>query len=74
VPHTTPAATSTPERRYVRLEDAAARLACDPKTIRRRIADGELTGYRLGRLVRVDLAEVDTLLTRIPTGGCDART
>ena len=71
MPHYTTPATA-PERRYVRLEDAAARLDCNPKTLRRRIADGELTGYRLGRLIRVDAAEVETLLTRIPTGGCDA--
>jgi len=39
VPHTTtPPTTSTPERRYVRLEVAAARLDCNPKTLRRRIA------------------------------------
>ena len=39
MPHTTtPPTTSTPERRYVRLEVAAARLDCNPKTLRRRIA------------------------------------
>jgi excisionase family DNA binding protein len=38
------------------------------KTLRRYIAQGKLTGYRLGpRLIRVDLDEVETLLRPIPT-------
>jgi excisionase family DNA binding protein len=49
--------------------DAGAELAsCSPRTIRRRIADGSLTGYRFGpRLIRVDLNEVAELLCPIPT-------
>jgi len=40
-------------------------------TIRRRIRDGSLVGYRMGpRLIRVDLNEVDTVLLRpIPVAG-----
>ena len=70
MPHTT---TSTPERRYVRLEVAAARLDCNPKTLRRRIAAGQLAGYRLGRLIRVDAADIDAMMRPIPgdTGGTD---
>lgn len=34
------------------------------KTVLRQIARGDLTGYRLGRLVRVDLDEVDAMLER----------
>jgi len=34
------------------------------------IADGEIAGYRLGkRLLRIDLAELDSLMRRIPTAG-----
>jgi len=37
------------------------------RTIRYRIADGSLTGYRVGpRLIRVDLNEVEALFTIIP--------
>lgn len=58
-------------RELVSLETAAEQLNCSSKTIRRRIADGTLTGYRLGpRLLRVDIAELDCLLIRpIPTVG-----
>jgi len=57
-------------RCFETLPEAAARLRCHPRTLRRRIASGELSGYRLGGspLVRVDSAEVDELLHLIPTG------
>jgi excisionase family DNA binding protein len=32
------------------------------KTIRRRIADGTVTGYRIGTLIRVDLDELRAAL------------
>ena len=54
-------------RRLVALEDAAEYASVSPKTIRRRIADGTLTGYRLGpRLLRVDLNELDATFRPIP--------
>lgn len=54
-------------RRLVTLEDAAEYAWVSPKTIRRRIADGTLTGYRLGpRLLRVDLNELDATFRPIP--------
>ena len=57
-------------RRYITLEDAADMLGCTTRTIRNRIADGSLTGYRLGkRAIRVDLADVEALLRPIPAGG-----
>jgi excisionase family DNA binding protein len=38
------------------------------KTLRRRITDGTITGYRIGRLVRVDLDELSQrLAVAIPT-------
>jgi excisionase family DNA binding protein len=37
------------------------------KTLRRYIAEGKITGYRLGpRLIRVDLDEIEALLKPIP--------
>lgn len=56
-------------RRLVSVDDAAAQLNVSTKTIRRRIADGQLTAYRLGpRLIRVDMDEAERRLLR-PIGG-----
>ncbi len=55
-------------RRLVPIQAAAEYAAVGPRTIRRRIADGSLTGYRLGaRILRVDLEELDALLRPIAT-------
>lgn len=52
------------------IAEAAARHKVNPRTIRRRIADGTLTGYRFGpRMIRLDPAEVDAALRPIPTAG-----
>lgn len=49
--------------RYASLAEAASYARIHPKTLRRRIDAGELTGYRLGsRILRVDLDEVDAML------------
>ena len=59
--------TRVPQRQLVTLAVAADHAAVSDKTIRRRIADGSLTGYRMGpRLIRVDLNELDALLAPIP--------
>ena len=57
------------DRRLATLSGAAQYAECNPRTIRRYIAAGRLTGYRMGpRLLRVDLNEVDAVLLRpIPT-------
>lgn len=52
---------------YITLAEAASRCGVTVKTIRNRIADGSLVGYRIGpRLLRVDPAEVDALMRPIP--------
>jgi excisionase family DNA binding protein len=57
-------------QRYASLEDAAAYLGCNTRTVRRQIAAGHLKGYRFGsRIIRVDLDELDALLKPIPTTG-----
>jgi excisionase family DNA binding protein len=59
-----------PSRSLTTIAGAAEYAGCSPKTIRRRIADGSLTGYRMGpRLVRVDLNELDAFFAPIPTAG-----
>lgn len=56
-------------RRLATLAEAADYAACSPRTLRRRVADGTLPAYRLGRLLRVDLDELDAALRPIPTAG-----
>ena len=61
-------------RRFGSIDRAAEIGDVSPKTIRRRIADGSLTGYRFGpRIIRVDLDEVESLFTPIPTASCWGR-
>ena len=60
----------TTSRHMISLEEAAEIIGCHPRTIRRRISEGQLTGYRMGlRILRVDQTEVENLLRPIPTGG-----
>lgn len=59
-----------PAPRWASLQRAAVYKDVSVKTIRRRIASGEITGYRHGaRLIRVDLNELDAMGEPIPTGG-----
>jgi excisionase family DNA binding protein len=54
-------------RRYITITEAADYLQISDRIVRRLIADGELTGYRMGRsrrLIRVDLNEIDEQLMR----------
>ncbi|MCC2030034.1 excisionase family DNA-binding protein [Microbacterium sp. YMB-B2] len=49
---------------------AAESLGVSVKTIRRRISDGTVRGYRVGRLIRVDPDELRrSLVSKIPTAG-----
>jgi excisionase family DNA binding protein len=65
-----PAPQPANQRRFITIQAAASYLDCDPKTIRRMIARGDIHGYRYGeRMVRVDQDEVDAALTVIPTAG-----
>jgi excisionase family DNA binding protein len=62
--------TLVPRRELVSIAEAAKLADVHPRTIRRRIADGTLTAYKLGpRLIRIDIAELDSLLTLIPSAG-----
>lgn len=64
------AITRTPARNLGTIATAAERAACAERTIRRYIAAGRLTGYRMGpRMIRVDLDELDAMLRPIPTAG-----
>ena len=53
---------------YISPDEAAARWSVSRDTIRRLIAAGKVTGYRLNnRIIRVDVAEVDAAFRPIPT-------
>lgn len=55
---------------YLSIDAAADHLGVNPRTIRRRIADGSLPAYRIGpKILRIDPADVDRLGRRIPTAG-----
>lgn len=56
------AAESVPSGRLVSLATAADELSVSVKTIRRRIADGSVPAYRIGRLIRVNLDELRAAL------------
>ena len=47
---------------------AAKRLGVHPNTIRSFIADKKLKGYNVGRLIRLDAAEVEDFIKEIATG------
>lgn len=56
------------DQQLVSLAEAAEQFGVSVKTIRRRIADGTVHGYRVGRLIRVDLKELQQqLLVEIPS-------
>lgn len=59
---------AAPRRRWLNLAEAATYTGFSPKTLRRRIADGSLKGYRAGpREIRLDAQELDGLFQRIPS-------
>lgn len=61
--------TPTHGKRYVSLQVGAEYASCSEKTLRRHIASGKLRGFRFGRLIRIDLDELDALLQPIPAAG-----
>ena len=61
--------TTNPRRECESLSDAADRTGASIRTLRRRIANGQLRAYRLGRrVIRVQPDDIDQLLMRILTG------
>ena len=56
-------------REFETLASAAERTGLSIRTLRRRIANGDLAAYRSGaRVIRVDPDDADRLMVRIPTG------
>lgn len=58
-----------PKTGLVSLAAAAEVLGVSVKTVRRRISDGSVRGYRVGSLIRVDIEELrSSLIIEIPAG------
>jgi len=53
----------------VSLKTGAEMVGVNPRTLRRRIADGSLPAYRVGRLVKIKPDDLLSLVRRIPAGG-----
>lgn len=67
VAHRPPSAHRQPR---VSIQSAAEHYGVSERTVRRWIAEGRLTAYRVGpRLIRVDLSEPVALERKIPTAG-----
>lgn len=49
------------------LTDAAEAVGVSPRTIRRRIADGSLRAYRVGRVIRINPDDLAELLEPMPS-------
>ena len=59
-------------RRWASPTEAAEYFGVKPKMLRRMVAKGKVTGYRMGtRIIRYDLAELDALMRPIPTTKVD---
>lgn len=54
---------------FITIADAAELLGVTDRSIRKWIAEGRLRGYRVGRHIRVDVADVYAFARPIPTGG-----
>jgi excisionase family DNA binding protein len=52
--------------RLTAIDVAADFLDVHPRTVRRMIHAGELRGYRVARLVKVDMTQVYALATPVP--------
>ena len=60
--------TTKVHREFESLASAAERTGLSIRTLRRRIAAGDLPAYRSGpRVIRVNPDDVDHLMVRIPT-------
>jgi excisionase family DNA binding protein len=54
-------------REYISVAEASELLGVSQKVIRADISRGRLPAYRVGRLVRIKLADIDLLLIRTAT-------
>ncbi|WP_076203885.1 helix-turn-helix domain-containing protein [Mycolicibacterium fortuitum] len=55
------------KRQLISTKQAAEQLNVSPNTVRALIARGRFTGYKVGRLVKVDAYEVERYIDRVAT-------
>ncbi|WP_155770639.1 helix-turn-helix domain-containing protein [Mycobacterium asiaticum] len=55
------------KRQLISTAKAATLLNVSPNTVRSFIANGKLKGYRVGRLIKVDAAEIENFIDRVAT-------
>jgi excisionase family DNA binding protein len=61
-----PRRSQQPARRYVSVRTAAEIYDVNPRTVRRWISEGRITGYKIGAmLVKVDLNELEEKIARV---------
>lgn len=61
-----------PQKRLISLKASAEYLDVTTKSVRDWIAQGRLTGYRVGRHIKLDANEVDAFAAPIPTAKAGA--
>jgi excisionase family DNA binding protein len=54
----------SPERRYASLAKAARYADCTERALYNHIKAGEITGFKVGRVYRIDLNELDLWMAR----------
>lgn len=57
------------QRQLIPITAAAEQLDISPRTIRRRIEDGTLPAYRVGRLLKIDPADLDRIAQPVAITG-----
>ena len=55
-------------RQFVDIPTAANLLSIGQRTVRRHIADGKLPAYRVGGLLRIDLADLEAFARPVAPG------
>lgn len=56
-----------PKRQLISTTRAAVLLNISPNTVRALIAQGRFKGYKVGRLVKIDAAEIESYLDYVAT-------
>ena len=54
----------TPEIEWLSTAEAAGRLGITPRTLYRFLDEGQLPGYRFGRVIRLQATDVDDFIER----------
>lgn len=58
-----------PEKRFASINHGAKHIDASPRYVRYLAEEGKLTRYRIGRLIRIDLNELEALLIAEPKPG-----